>query len=596
MLCRSAIVAVAMALTAHATSVLGVFTLIDDCVWSNGGYEYPAALPLFPSWMTTLLWTIDGSQHHVGDKVVLDMPCVFKLTASLPKFSLAVGNENYADCTFFNGEDVSDLAQLKCTITKAPSKGSSVKGKVTVPLAFNAGLTGSDIDSKCAKAFSPQDGSFTFTDGANNLTGKAKFEGFSGKLYSLQRTLPSLGKALFFVNTEDNCDQGYDNGVLGVTLENAIDCDTVTAGFASKYNAFGYLEEYTTEFPHSVECLGNSLTLRYNNVPTGYTPFIAGRSQLTSEGHQYTDRYTCKGSTNEEDRSSIKIFKGYDNADISTEGKVALKVGDDNSTKPEVSPDAPIAIVYETTIDKVTVTKTCDLCAHETVTVQVPCEVWPTVLNGKVGFITTEIQPPPTFTESETSKATEASTVEEVPTTASAEEETIATEKPNPTEESIPTEEPAVIQNIMEGARVPMQQPAPVDQGPPPSPTTTTTRTVPPTEVPCDAGEGCNVKTAYQEVICKGNYCEMTTVSYDIPTTTTSPTIETSLTPTLHADEVPTAETSLLLVVPPVSSASEEIPAAQLSLVPVFEYEGAGVMTMPHMSLALMAVAAMLLL
>lgn len=585
MLCRSAIVAVAMALTAHATSVLGVFTLIDDCMWSNGGYEYPAALPLFPSWMTTLLWTIDGSQHHVGDKVVLDMPCVFKLTASLPKFSLAVGNENYADCTFFNGEDVSDLAQLKCTITKAPSKGSSVKGKVTVPLAFNAGLTGSDIDSKCAKAFSPQDGSFTFTDGANNLTGKAKFEGFSGKLYSLQRTLPSLGKALFFVNTEDNCDQGYDNGVLGVTLENAIDCDTVTAGFASKYNAFGYLEEYTTEFPHSVECLGNSLTLRYNNVPTGYTPFIAGRSQLTSEGHQYTDRYTCKGITDEEDRSSIKIFKGYDNADISTEGKLALKVGDDNSTKPEVSPDQPIAVVYETTIDKVTVTKTCDLCAHETVTVQVPCEVWPTVLNGKVGFITTEIQPPPTFTESDTSEseATEASAPVEQPTTSSE-------------EESIPTEEPAVIQNIMEGARVPIQQPAPVDQGPPPSPTTTTTRTVPPTEVPCDAGEGCDVKTAYQEVICKGNYCEMTTVSYDIPTTTATPTTVTSLTPTLHADEVPTAETSLLLVVPPVSSASGEIPAAQLSLVPVFEYEGAGVVTMPRVSLALMAMAAMLLL
>lgn len=489
---RSVFVAAAVATLGVAEQVSGVFTGIDSLTWVKG-YDYGSAAPDHPSWMTKLSWSLDGSKHKPGDTVTLNMPCVYKMTADYPQFDLVADGKTYAQCAFYNGEYSYDFSELKCTVTKNLVDNASATGTVTIPVTFNVGLSGSDIDLKCAKKYHVGHNQIVFNDGGDDIVGDVNFEGGVPQK-DRQKVSPALHKNTLLSRFQDGCANGFDNGRIGFkTTTGNIDCSQVTAGFYTSMNAFDAIDEATSEFKHNIECLGQTVYMHFENVPKGYTPYITAMvdGRNVRDAVDFIQYLTCsddifkskiiQGQYNR-DVLYRKTFTPYENGGVSGEGKVAYKVGEvhkpepalevvpslttqasltetssteasstkvepstsssevpsttvepsslevssletlsslstqdlltseEPSSSPEVSSasepqptelssleivseDHNLSTVYETVVNKVTVTKTCEVCEHETVTVQVPCEVSPTNQGGEVVYVTKEKKP-----------------------------------------------------------------------------------------------------------------------------------------------------------------------------------------------------------
>nr|AAD32849.1 agglutinin-like protein [Candida albicans] len=314
---------------ATAKAITGIFNSIDSLTWSNAG-NYAFKGPGYPTWNAVLGWSLDGTSANPGDTFILNMPCVFKFTASQKSVDLTADGVKYATCQFYSGEEFTTFSTLTCTVNDALKSSIKAFGTVTLPIAFNVGGTGSSTDLEDSKCFTAGINTVTFNDGSKKLSIAVNFEKStvdrSGYL-TTSRFMPSLNKiATLYVAPQ--CENGYTSGTMGFSTsygDVAIDCSNVHIGISKGVNDWNH--PVTSEsFSYTKSCSSFGISITYQNVPAGYRPFIdAYISPSDNNQYQlsYKNDYTCVDDYWQHAPFTLK-WTGYKNSDAGSNGIVIV--------------------------------------------------------------------------------------------------------------------------------------------------------------------------------------------------------------------------------------------------------------------------------
>ncbi|KAK6866742.1 Agglutinin-like protein 1, partial [Candida tropicalis] len=257
------------------------------------------------------------------------MPCVFKFTTSATTINLRANGITYATCDLHAGEEFTTFSSLDCTITEPLVSVREVSGKISIPLAFNVGGSGSSVDIVGSTCFTLGTNTITFQDGDTSFSTQARFEAPSGPssgLLYLQRAIPSLNKVNGLAILPD-CPNGYTSGTLGFSSNQpgySIDCSGAEGYLSELLNPWQYP---TTAEPFSYykTCTSNSFEITFNNIPAGFRPYIAALVLAPQANYNvhYTAKYRCVGAA-QRDASSDVMWTGYNNANPDSFGGVVV--------------------------------------------------------------------------------------------------------------------------------------------------------------------------------------------------------------------------------------------------------------------------------
>ncbi|KHC31926.1 hypothetical protein MGQ_04822, partial [Candida albicans P76067] len=399
---------------ATAKAITGIFNSIDSLTWSNAG-NYAFKGPGYPTWNAVLGWSLDGTSANPGDTFILNMPCVFKFTASQKSVDLTADGVKYATCQFYSGEEFTTFSSLKCTVNNNLRSSIKALGTVTLPIAFNVGGTGSSVDLEDSKCFTAGTNTVTFNDGSKKLSIAVNFEKStvdqSGYL-TTSRFMPSLNKiATLYVAPQ--CENGYTSGTMGFSTsygDVAIDCSNVHIGISKGVNDWNH--PVTSEsFSYTKSCSSFGISITYQNVPAGYRPFIdAYISPSDNNQYQlsYKNDYTCVDDYWQHAPFTLK-WTGYKNSDAGSNGIVIVattRTVTDSTTavttlpfNPSVDKTKTIEILQPIPTTTITTsyvgvttsysTKTAPIGETATVIVDVPYHTTTTVTSKWTGTITT---------------------------------------------------------------------------------------------------------------------------------------------------------------------------------------------------------------
>ncbi|KAK6867859.1 Agglutinin-like protein 1, partial [Candida tropicalis] len=267
------------------------------------------------------------------------MPCVFKFTTSETSIDLTVGSKSYATCNFNAGEHFTTFSSLSCTVTQSVPDNTNAYGTITVPLAFNVGGSGRDVDTTDAKCFTTGDNTVTFSDGDKSFSTTANFEG-AGTLnddYESSRLIPSLGKTDALL-VAPLCSNGYKSGTIGFSSKASgysIDCNNIQAGITSQLNAWGFPTD-SQSFSYTTKCTTTSYSITFSTIPKGLRPFIDAyiKTPTSTYAVTYTFKYVCADGKSYNSNRSLN-WSGYVNGDADSEGMeivVATTTGTGSTT------------------------------------------------------------------------------------------------------------------------------------------------------------------------------------------------------------------------------------------------------------------------
>lgn len=357
----------------HAAQVSNIFKSLDLKYYK--GANYPLQAPGLPSWMVTLSWEILGSKVKGGDTFSLNMPCVFKFTTMDSSVDLKVGNTAFATCKFAPGEVTVPDSLLQCTVSNSVTSGTVAKGKVSFPLTFNVGGSGSWVDLKDSKCFTPGINTVTFKDGDKELSTQVTFDSGSywnkatgqktDVLVAASRKVPSVNKDQFYM-LGPQCAYGVYSGTLGFKANAGWhDCGSMHAAITKELNSW-YFPESTDKFTFDTQCTPRGgLIVNYSNIPKGYRPFIDILVENASDDVYYTNVYKCRYE-NEEKHNMAYTWGEYNDFDTDSNGNAVVVItstyyGSETMTTTlpfDNTPGSTQTVVIEVPIPTTTVTTT----------------------------------------------------------------------------------------------------------------------------------------------------------------------------------------------------------------------------------------------
>ncbi|KAG7662230.1 uncharacterized protein J8A68_004240 [[Candida] subhashii] len=316
---------------ANCAVVSGIFTSLDSIVYQQGA-NYGFDGPGNPSWVVTMSWEINGGKVSPKDTFVLTLPCVFKFTATTSTVDLKVADTIYATCSFQPGDVILSYSQLSCQASDNIKSNTEAKGTIKFPLTFNVGGSALEPDLTCSTRWKDGDNVVTFFDGDRALSTTAKFQGdilsSPTDVFIKSRVIPSLNVEFHYLSAS-HCTDGYTSGKLGFTILASgvsIDCSSVYKGLTSKINKWYVPTDASELSAVSVSCTATSYSVSYQNIPSGYLPFLTAFMKVNTgvaNKVQYVNEYTCKGST-KVTRSQTILWSTYQNSSPGGSGQAVF--------------------------------------------------------------------------------------------------------------------------------------------------------------------------------------------------------------------------------------------------------------------------------
>ncbi|EGW32297.1 uncharacterized protein SPAPADRAFT_153035 [Spathaspora passalidarum NRRL Y-27907] len=223
--------------------ITGVFTSFDSLEWEGKGEPMPA----YPTWWASLSWEIDGSIMNSGDTFTLHMPCVFKFATSEDQLDLVTVNPDtgnpitYAACNLISGDVVVSFSELQCILSEEVQASTHVFGSLNVPIIFNIGFAGSNVDLVCASMFQKGTNMISFSDGDTIISTEAEFGQGRTQMFRESSVLNKAELILVHDNF-DLCGEGL--SLLGLVMEfetpgGRFDCNSMGVGITNELNAWG---------------------------------------------------------------------------------------------------------------------------------------------------------------------------------------------------------------------------------------------------------------------------------------------------------------------------------------------------------------------
>ncbi|RLV95103.1 Agglutinin-like protein 3 [Spathaspora sp. JA1] len=425
-----------------------------------------------------------------GDTFTLTMPCVSGFPTTQKSVNLNVGSTSYATCYFTPNSILLGLSELKCVFLPSLQESTMAQGKLTFPVAFNAGGSALDTDLKCANYFKDGINTISFRDGDNILSTQTTFQkGTSSANPKIQvrsaRIIPQLNKAQFYyLGTE--CPNGYTWGQLGGTFWGKTglwDCSSVHASISNSFNDWYFAKNRDPSFDIDIEitCNGQGFFFIYRNIPAGYRPFFDGLASVTPGvivDMSYSNRFICAGQSSITDNTEGVDWAPFRNTDAGSNGQevvvetqtwtgstthVSTKSFDENDPTITIIVDVPIPtttytstyIGISTSYTTYTVTpgETASVIEYEpvhTTTTDFSCwqqeaTLTTTIITSDWATDTILMVTPCLLTENPTEERSEEPSTEE-PTVEEPSTDIPSTEEPSteePSTEEPPTEEPS---------------------------------------------------------------------------------------------------------------------------------------------------------
>lgn len=283
-----------------STGTSGIFTNIQQIVWTSAGAAYVSNTPEAPNWIATIDWSIQGSSAEAGQEFTLHLPNVYKFTDSNPLVALSVNNQDYAVCTYFSGQNIVNYSELQCVVSSLVTSSTSVTGVLNIPFTFNAGFGITSNELSSANAFQSGNNTITWTAGNSQLSTTVNFaSGIETTLVKDPATLNFLARTLISTNQQQHmvmgstCDNTF-SGVIGFDFSasagnGTIDCNSVLVGMTNSLNPW-YFPKTNEHVTFTKTCNGPILVINYSSIPAGYR--VVAEALITpAKGSSQTNVY-----------------------------------------------------------------------------------------------------------------------------------------------------------------------------------------------------------------------------------------------------------------------------------------------------------------
>ncbi|ABN66587.2 agglutinin-like protein 6 serine rich [Scheffersomyces stipitis CBS 6054] len=274
-----------------------------------------------------LTWKIEAGDAVEGDEFSLEMPNVFRTKFPGDQLYLVADYSIYASCVAVDGSYLAQNSYLNCTTTSSVVESDfKATGTLSFDFVFNAGGSGSEIDTTAASILVPGENKINWSglQTTVNIDAGPFFAPVSNdkELVYFSRSTPQMYEQIFMLAGE--CNGGIVSGSIGMTTNDSLDCTQFALKATNNLNSF-LLPETAINVQNTITCKEQSITFKFNSVANNYRVFLQGLEKFPTNSdairHIFAYSIQCGDGTKitKSSGQDFVVIDGYEDSSGSVE-------------------------------------------------------------------------------------------------------------------------------------------------------------------------------------------------------------------------------------------------------------------------------------